>query len=408
MTRNWRPLPDPPTHIPDVVAVDGSRAYRPFAGGSIVYVTRAVALWGRKRFRTLEADAFFPGTRARRVREFIGTKMEWQEFRAILKVLKEGGLSDGVILLDGSLYGRMLHLPRDNVAESHKGFMVTYFETYQELLETCLDRGVLLVGVSKESRASFLRELFLSFILTDELTRVKDKLDLEDQARILRLPTEILDRRLQAARSFKRLRTRYGELLDRLSDILSEVQAVRPDHQMIRNFVGEAGYSTPLQLGLHRGRQRLMRQLEKNPRRYAESNFSEAASEAEDSDSFLAESEQILSGIPKMPAIVSFHVLLDARDTPLRVDVPSSMLGGGEKLVDCGDHKAAAGDVTPILEVLVAGYGGLRNYNVWLKRVDEEVRLGRRTVDYVYTPALGRLLDLTLIHERGYRRVKYP
>ena len=152
----------------------------------------------------------------------------------------------------------------------------------------------------------------------------------------------------------------------------------------------------------------MMRQLERNPRRYAERNFREAASEAEDSDSFLEESAQILSGIPSMPAVVSFHVLLDRRDTPLRVDVPSSMLGGRDKLVDCTDHRAMKGDVTPILEVLLAGYGGLRNYNVWLKRVDEEVRLARRTVDGIYTPALGRMLGMTLVHERGYRRVRYP
>ena len=152
----------------------------------------------------------------------------------------------------------------------------------------------------------------------------------------------------------------------------------------------------------------MMRQLEGNPRKYAEKNFREATSEAEDGDSFLDESAQILSGIPSMPAIVSFHVLLDKRETPLRVDVPSSMLGGRDRLVDSVDHKAAEGDVTPILEVLLAGYGGLRNYNVWLKQVDEEVRLARRTVDRVYTPAMGRMLDMTLVHDRGYRRVRYP
>ena len=58
--------------------------------------------------------------------------------------------------------------------------------------------------------------------------------------------------------------------------------------------------------------------------------------------------------------------------------------------------------------ILKANYAGLLDYNVWLKRVDEEVKLHLKDVDTIYERVLEKELGLTLIHTRGYRRVKYP
>ena len=65
-------------------------------------------------------------------------------------------------------------------------------------------------------------------------------------------------------------------------------------------------------------------------------------------------------------------------------------------------------DLTEIIGLLVAGYGGLRNYNIWLKQVDQEVKLTRKTLDDLYGPILEKALGLQIVHTRGYRRVKYP
>ena len=68
--------------------------------------------------------------------------MEWLEFKVALKVIKEKELEDSVIILDGSLYGRMIHLPNDSPAEGQRGFMLQYFDTYEKLLNECRSRNI--------------------------------------------------------------------------------------------------------------------------------------------------------------------------------------------------------------------------------------------------------------------------
>ena len=56
--KNWSPVVE--VSIPDreVLAVDGSRAIRPFASGAILYIARSLAIHRKKRFRELEVDSF--------------------------------------------------------------------------------------------------------------------------------------------------------------------------------------------------------------------------------------------------------------------------------------------------------------------------------------------------------------
>jgi len=70
--------------------------------------------------------------------------------------------------------------------------------------------------------------------------------------------------------------------------------------------------------------------------------------------------------------------------------------------------KDEKGSVEELIGILKANYAGLLDYNVWLKRVDEEVKLHLKDVDTIYERVLEKELGLTLIHTRGYRRVKYP
>jgi hypothetical protein len=65
-------------------------------------------------------------------------------------------------------------------------------------------------------------------------------------------------------------------------------------------------------------------------------------------------------------------------------------------------------DLGDLLKVLVTGYCGLDNYNLWLKNVDEKVRLRRKVVDDIYFPYLEKLFGEKIISGRRYRRVRYP
>ena len=64
---------------------------------------------------------------------------------------------------------------------------------------------------------------------------------------------------------------------------------------------------------------------------------------------------QVIAGIPDFPAIASFYVLFDRRDSPIRIDIPC----WDQKLIDVGWHKP-----------VICGFGWcLEGFSYWLLRV---------------------------------------
>ena len=408
MAQNWNKISQAPPEPMEMIAVDGSQALRPFANGCSLYVARALALYGQQRFRELEVDAFFSREKMSDVRTFVTRKMEWMEVNVARKALVEGNLRDIPLLIDGSLYGRSMHLPRDTAAEGHRGFMLRYFEDLSAFLQECRSRHVTPIGVSKDSRVSHLRNYFLSLVLSNELEMLGASVEHEDRKRMVEIYDHIRDRPAQSMRAFHELREKYGDFLDRVQEILNEAYACRPDFQMIKNFVNNAGYSDPLELGPQPRSMRMLNEIRRDPWHYAERNFKKAVTEAENEVDFLSHAVDVLIGIQSLPTMVSFYVLLDPRDTPLRVDTPPWTFGLDHSLTDLKGTRQLDVDVSRIVAVLQSGYAGLMDYNIFLKKVDEEVRLTRGTMDELYTSALEKALSLTVIHSRGYRRVKYP
>ncbi|MEM3462132.1 MAG: DNA double-strand break repair nuclease NurA [Candidatus Bathyarchaeia archaeon] len=408
LLEGWRPLPAHGGPDREVAAVDGSRAIRALTSGAIFYITRAIAVLGRRRFRELEADAFFSKAKPHEISVFIGRKMEWLELKAAIRAIREGDLSDGApVLMDGSLYGRLLHLPRDQPAEGMRGFMLDYFKTLWELFELCRERRILLIGVSKESRSSFLRDHLLGRLLEWELGRL-DGLPEEVKVELRAIFETALQAPSEAFSALRKLKMAHGGRLEGVERIIREAASARPDHQLIRRFAKAPGYTAPLELGASKPGSIIMELIGRDPRAYAKRYFKEAILEAEDEGAFIREAIGILARMPELPSIVSFHLLPDPRDTPMRVDIPSWACGLSHRISDFAEIRPAEADVGGIAALLMGGYAGLKDYNVWLKRADEEVRLSRDIVDGLYSSALERMLNVTIIHPRGYRRVKYP
>jgi hypothetical protein len=138
--------------------------------------------------------------------------------------------------------------------------------------------------------------------------------------------------------------------------------------------------------------------------------FREAVDEAEDPEGFADDAAEVLSRIPSFPTIVSFHVRLDRRDTPVRLDLPSWVFGINRSLRDLSGFSPISGvGVDGVLSMLRQLFGGIRHYNVLLTSVDSEVRLKRDVVDRIYLPLLEKSLGLPfpIAHVRGYRRGWY-
>jgi hypothetical protein len=125
------------------------------------------------------------------------------------------------------------------------------------------------------------------------------------------------------------------------------------------------------------------------------------------SEEFVDRAVEVVQRIPRMPAIVSFHILPSLNDTPMRIDVPAWQLGIDKTLFEVGWPEDASVDVSDILRLISAGYCGPENYNIWLKAADDGVRLSREIFENVYLQKFEEIVGV-FITSRGYRRVRFP
>jgi hypothetical protein len=201
---------------------------------------------------------------------------------------------------------------------------------------------------------------------------------------------------------FEKFGQKYGVKLEIIRMILEELARSRPDYQLVMNFAECVGYTRPLILGSSPRLARKLEALRSDAKSYVRKNFPNALRER--GKGFVDDAAQVIAGIPDFPAIVSFYVLFDRRDSPIRIDIPS----WDQKLIDVGWHKPASVDLEGVLKVLATGYCGLDCHNLWLKNVDERVRLKKKTVDNIYVPYMEKLFGEKIIRGRSYRRVRFP
>ncbi|MCL6579527.1 MAG: DNA double-strand break repair nuclease NurA [Candidatus Bathyarchaeota archaeon] len=385
----------------EIMAVDSSVYTNLLSTGGIFYVIRSLAVCRDQEKKLLETDAFFTKASFLESQLFVGRKMEMFEFLVAIDALKSG-FKCCSILIDGSLYGRVSHVPIETKVEDQRLVLLHYFQVYRELLDLCKSEKILLMGVSKESRSTFYRDYLLKLIFEETLKSLDSSIDTADLHRLKPIFAETLDDEKTALRKFAKLHNKYGKRLDSVALILEELISSRPDYQLIMNYAQTPGYTQPLLLGPSARTARRLEACLKDPARYVRAHF--PATVREKGKDFVDWASNILLNLAGFPGIISFYLLLDVRDSPIRIDIP------------CWDHifartgwpKPIDFDVDEVLKVMVTGYCGLDCYNLWLKNVDERVRLKKRVVDNLYFPFMERLFGEKIIRGRGYRRVKYP
>ena len=382
-----------------VMAVDSSVYSNLLSTGGVFYVVRSLAVCRNVEQKLLESDVFFSKGGSVTERNFISVKMEMLEFQVAIDALKSG-VGCGVILIDGSLYGRLVHVPLESKVEEERLILVDYFRAYRELLELCRKNNVLLVGVAKESRSTSFRDFLLSLVFKEEFAKLD--IDDDDARRLKPLFMEVVDDFTLGLQKFEKIGQKYGVKLVTVRMVLEELARSRPDYQLVMNFAESVGYTKPLLLG---SPPRLARKLEafrSDAKGYVRKNFPNALRER--GKGFVDDAARVIAGIPDFPAIVSFYVLFDRRDSPIRIDIPC----WDQKLIEVGWHKPASVDLEGVLKVLATGYCGLACHNLWLKNVDERVRLKKKTVDNIYVPYMEKLFGEKIIRGRSYRRVRFP
>jgi hypothetical protein len=257
-----------------------------------------------------------------------------------------------------------------------------------------------------------MRKEFLNQLCLSELRSLSSSVSRQDIKELEDCVAKIDKRPVVCFEILAKHKEKHGSLLDRFGAIMIEQLHARPDFQLVLNFASGSGYCSPIELAATEQMQRDFQRMAKNPEGFVRRVFKNSLVENRHLEhEFLKHAIETIQKILKFPTIVSFHLLLDDRDTPLRIDVPSWVLGGENTSSLLKKHrliKDVDGALEGLIRMLKTGYAGLRDYNVWLKRADEEVKLHRRDVDDIYERVIERDLGITLVHTRGYRRVKYP
>jgi len=373
-----------------VLAVDSSSQHIVTSNGGIFYVIRALAQSKDKKYRKIVADFDFTSDSMYEA-VHINRKMEWLEHEVALEAINDG--FEGYILLDGSIYGRLVHIPIETGYVNDRAFMLKYFETLIKLLESCRENGIPIVGISKESRTSFFREFLIKIVaekLIDEIGLSKAELE--------RLLSLALDDKRRAVKELEKLKH-----FSILKEIMEELLARRPDFQLVLSYAKSTGYTTPLILGASAGWRRSYRRIVINPEGFIKSNFPISSRDRD----FIKWARSIVEKIPDLPAVISFHLLPAINDTPMRVDVPAWVFGIKKKLSEVGWPEEADIDISKILRLISAGYCGLENYNIWLKAVDDAVKLKREVFENLYLSKFEEIVG-RFATPRGYRRVRFP
>lgn len=405
-TANWTPLNDIGDYSVNpgglsVTAVDSSVYTNLMSTGGIFYVIRALAVCRDHQRKLLDTDTIFTKASLLESQRFVGRKMEMLEFQVAIDAVKHG-LECGSILVDGSLFGRASHLPIETKIEDQRLMLLHYFETYRELLDLCKKENIMLIGVSKESRSTFYRDYLLKLIFDEALDSLESEMDPGDLQRLKPLFAEVLDDEEVTRRKLTKVRQKYGNNLDAIELIFDELGSSRPDYQLIMTHAKTPGYTAPLLLGPSARMAKRLDQCRRDPAKFVRANF--PVSVRKEGKDFVGWATEVLKNFMNSPGFVSLHLLLDIRDSPIRVDLPC----WEQSFSKTGWSKPIDFKMDDLLKIMVTGYCGLDCYNLWLKNVDEKVRLKKRVVDTIYFPLMEKMFDAKIIRGRGYRRVRFP
>ena len=378
----------------NVLAIDSSYQMERLTNGGLFYVVRALGLNGKNEYRELEADFDYAEGPAHEVTSIVQRKMEYLEIKLAAEAISNG--FEGVVLIDGSLYGRISHLIIESPLSNDRDFFIRYYQEVTKLFKLARGNNVLVIGISKESGSRFFRDFLIKQIVT--LPEVRGDVPEEEAKRLI---STALDRKGEAFGHVKQLKLKYSNI-GLLEDVLKELTTPRPDYQLIETSITEPGYTIPLLLGPSSRWLRRIRQIEMNPEGYLESHFPVLSN----NEDFVTYAKAVLNRLKELPAIVSFHILPDRRDSPLRIDVPAFCIGLSTKFQDVGWPEPTDEDISRVLSIVATGYGGLDYHNIWLWKVDREVKFHRREFDDMYLSKFKELVGVSL-NARDYRRVRF-
>ncbi|MHA1665463.1 MAG: DNA double-strand break repair nuclease NurA [Candidatus Njordarchaeales archaeon] len=397
----WYPLPiTRKLHLGCIYAIDSSDAIIELAGGGVIYIARSAGISNHKdELREINLDALYPKFEED-LNEYRKLMREHLEHKVALKAANKLGDSD-VILIDGSIFGRMSHVFMPINILGREDFMVKYVELFYELLETCIEKNILLVGVAKDSRSTLFKEAFLTELLLNKISNYENEMKLKIESIIpviFRNPRDAI----------KLINELQGKVNVEVIEILRELLDPLPDTKIIISTKLKAGYSHPLKLTFKRLVRGYIEGIFKPEKRFEIARKFLNSLPTSFNQDIEMRVQRALKYMALYPPVASFYVKFKDNDLPLRIDVVHDEIYELESYDKvpfiAGDWEGIIGKVISILSQL---YAGLRNYNVLLTMVDNYVKF-RREHKEKYKAMMEKILGILVEQSRGARRVSFP
>jgi len=399
LLKHWLPLPETSSSLNcTVYAVDSSDRVIELAGGGVIHIARSAALSNRQdKARKLRLHAFYPPS-DEELSEYRKLMREHLEHEVALEAIQNLSAGD-TVLIDGSIFGRMTHVFRVLRIPGREDFMFNYIETFQALLETCIKKNILLLGVAKDSRSTLLKDA----LLTELLLKKIEKYDPETQLKIIALLRNLH----REIRTVSEIARKIPDIVyEKIRYILKELLYRMPDYKLIMTSRVGTGYSHPLRLELSRVSSGFVEMIFTPKQRAKLARKIVANLPAGKADE--QRTHKTLEHIASYPPVTVLYVKFTENDLPLRVDVVHRDIKEWQIEEYTGFVvKGWKQVVIRCLGLLSSLYAGLKNYNVLLTCVDQYVKFTRQSRDY-YKSKIESSLNTLIQQSRGVRRVSFP
>lgn len=398
----------------ETIAIDASGNKSEFANGVYFYIQRAYGVINNGEYlRELETDVFSVTGAGTEAETYIGWKAEDLEFKILhsyIDDLKEPYEELRVALIDGSLYSRANHFILESSVIDDEDFILKYLDSYITVLNETKEKNILLIGLSKDSRATFFRNGILDEVFYEEREKIKDKIT-DSELRLINSVIKGIDElHIAKLQEFRDLLNEKPKLLKKIADIFKEYQITRTDGELIYRFAETTGFTRPMEMGLGRPQQKNnFKQMRKDPVSFLRTRFKNKIDSLsdEEKEKFFKYGLKVIEKILLIPTFISFHILPDIRDTPIKIDIPSWYFERNHLLskypfVDF--IKVLESLMEIIISFIMKLYGGLDNYNLLLSAAHDGATMSKKTYFEIYEQFLTDKLDIILPYKRRTRR----
>ncbi len=398
----------------ETIAIDASGNKSEFANGVFFYINRAYGVINNgENIRELDTDVFSISGSATIAETYVGWKAEDLEFKVLSSYLKDLEYSTDklkVCLIDGSLYARANHFIIESTVLDDEDYILKYLDSYIQILNEAKQKNVLLIGLSKDSRSTFFRNGILDEIFYEERDIIKDVVS-ESELKLINIVIKGIDELNEnSLKEFRNLLIDKPTILEKIRHLFYEYKLTRTDGEILYRFAKSGGFTRPMEMGLGRPQQKnKFNQMKRDPVSFLRSRFRnkiDSISE-EEKEKFYEFALKVMAKLLLIPTFISFHILPDIRDIPIKVDIPSWYFERNNVLskyhfVDFIDY------IEPLMEKMICFimklYGGINNYNLLLSAAHKGAVLSKKTYFEIYEQFLKDKLDILLPYKRRTRR----